>query len=135
MDKEEKQKTTRSRAEKFHPTLWIQGQKSYSLAGKNIVLGVTGSIGAVRVVELARELIRNGAEVHAVYSADIASEFLSRTGLGKEVIEAVAGCIRTHRFSAGEKPDSLEARILQDADRIDALGAVGIFRSVLSMPQ
>lgn len=66
MDNEEKQKFTRSRAEKFHPTLWIQGQKSYSLAGKTIVLGVTGSIGAVRVVELARELIRNGAEVHAV---------------------------------------------------------------------
>lgn len=66
MDKENKQKATRSRAEKFHPTLWIQGQKSSFLAGKTIVLGVTGSIGAVRVVELARELIRNGAEVHAV---------------------------------------------------------------------
>lgn len=66
MDKEDKQKATSSRAEKFHPTLWIQGQKSSSLAGKTIVLGVTGSIGAVRVVELARELIRNGAEVHAV---------------------------------------------------------------------
>lgn len=66
MDKEEKQKAIRSRAEKFHPTLWIQGQKSSSLDGKTIVLGVTGSIGAVRVVELARELIRNGAEVHAV---------------------------------------------------------------------
>ncbi len=66
MDKEDKQKATRSRAEKFHPTLWIQGQKSSFLAGKTIVLGVTGSIGAVRVVELARELIRNGAEVHAV---------------------------------------------------------------------
>jgi phosphopantothenoylcysteine decarboxylase/phosphopantothenate--cysteine ligase len=50
----------------LHPTLWIQGQKSSSLAGKTIVLGVTGSIAAVRVVELARELIRNGAEVHAV---------------------------------------------------------------------
>jgi phosphopantothenoylcysteine decarboxylase/phosphopantothenate--cysteine ligase len=66
MDKQQKQNAARSRAEKFHPTLWIQGQKSSSLAGKTIVLGVTGSIGAVRTVELARELIRNGAEVHAV---------------------------------------------------------------------
>jgi uncharacterized protein len=70
---------------------------------------------------------------HAVYSADIASEFLSKAGLGKEVIDAVTGCILTHRFSTGEKPESLEARILQDADRLDALGAVGIFRAVLSM--
>ena len=70
---------------------------------------------------------------HAVYSAEIASEFLSKAGLGKEVIEAVTGCIRTHRFSAGEKPETLEARILQDADRLDALGAVGIFRAVFYM--
>ena len=70
---------------------------------------------------------------HALYSADIASEFLSKAGLGKEVIEAVTTCIRTHRFSAGESPEILEARILQDADRLDALGAVGIFRAVLSM--
>lgn len=70
---------------------------------------------------------------HAVYSADIASEFLSKAGLGKELIEAVTNCIRTHRFSAGKSPETLEARILQDADRLDALGAVGIFRAVLSM--
>ncbi|HWR24776.1 MAG TPA: bifunctional phosphopantothenoylcysteine decarboxylase/phosphopantothenate--cysteine ligase CoaBC [Methanosarcina sp.] len=66
MEKKARQNTSRSIAEKNHPTLWIQGQKSSSLAGKTIVLGVTGSIGAVRVVELSRELIRNGAEVHAV---------------------------------------------------------------------
>jgi len=70
---------------------------------------------------------------HAVYSADIALEFLSKAGLGKEVIEAVTDCIRTHRFSTGECPEALEARILQDADRLDALGAVGIFRAVFSM--
>ena len=62
----DRQNPAREKAEKIHPTLWIQGQKSSSLAGKTIVLGVTGSIGAVRVVELARELIRNGSEVHAV---------------------------------------------------------------------
>ncbi len=62
----DQQNPSRSKAEKIHPTLWIQGHRSSSLAGKTIVLGVTGSIGAVRVVELSRELIRNGAEVHAV---------------------------------------------------------------------
>lgn len=66
MDKEDRQKAAGSGTEKFHPTLWIQGKKSSSLAGKTIVIGVTGSIAAVKTVELARELIRNGAEVHAV---------------------------------------------------------------------
>jgi len=65
-DNEDRQSAAGLKAGKLHPTLWIEGQRSSSLAGKTIVLGVTGSIGAVRVVELARELIRNGAEVHAV---------------------------------------------------------------------
>lgn len=70
---------------------------------------------------------------HALYSAEIASEFLGKTGLEKEIIEAVTDCILTHRFSGEKKPETLEARILQDADRLDALGAVGIFRAVFSM--
>jgi len=70
---------------------------------------------------------------HALYSAEIASEFLGKAGLEKELIEAVANCILTHRFSGGKSPETIEARILQDADRLDALGAVGIFRAILSM--
>lgn len=42
-------------------------------------------------------------------------------------------CILNHRFSGGKSPETIEARILQDADRLDALGAIGIFRSILSM--
>jgi uncharacterized protein len=70
---------------------------------------------------------------HALYSAEIASEFLGRAGVKKELIETVASCILTHRFSGGETPETIEARILQDADRLDALGAVGIFRAIFSM--
>lgn len=70
---------------------------------------------------------------HALYSAEIASEFLARAGVEKRIIEAVAYCIRTHRFSGEKIPETVEARILQDADRLDALGAIGIFRAVLSM--
>lgn len=70
---------------------------------------------------------------HALYSAEIASEFLGKTGLEKEIIEAVTDCILTHRFSGEKRPETIEARILQDADRLDALGAVGIFRAVFSM--
>jgi phosphopantothenoylcysteine decarboxylase/phosphopantothenate--cysteine ligase len=48
----------------------IRGAKSHKLQGKTIVLGVTGSIAAVETVKLARELIRHGADVHAVLSRD-----------------------------------------------------------------
>jgi phosphopantothenoylcysteine decarboxylase/phosphopantothenate--cysteine ligase len=46
----------------------ISGTVSDSLAGKLIVVGITGSIAAVRTVDLVRELIRRGAEVHCIMS-------------------------------------------------------------------
>ncbi len=70
---------------------------------------------------------------HAVYSAEIADKFLQDEGIESETVEHVVSCIRTHRFSRGLTPESIEGCILQDADRLDALGAVGIFRSLVSM--
>ena len=52
----------------MHPADRIRGARSAKLQGKTIVLGVTGSIAAVETVKLARELIRHGADVHAVLS-------------------------------------------------------------------
>jgi len=52
----------------MHPAERIRGARSLKLQGKTIVLGVTGSIAAVETVKLARELIRHGADVHAVLS-------------------------------------------------------------------
>ena len=46
----------------------IKAAKSRKLAGKRVVLGITGSIAAVEAVKLARELVRKGAEIHAVMS-------------------------------------------------------------------
>ncbi len=46
----------------------IRAARSRKLSGKKIVLGITGSIAAVEAVRLARELVRRGAEVHAVMS-------------------------------------------------------------------
>ncbi len=101
VDEADRQNPARHRAEKFHPTLWIEGQRSSSLSGKTIVLGVTGSIGAVRVVELARELIRNGAEVHAVMT-DAAKHILHPDALhyatGNPVITELGGRVEHVEF-------------------------------------
>ena len=55
-------------------------------------------------------------------------DFLNKKGLPKNVQEKVLYAVNVHRFSKGIVPDTLEARILQDADRLDALGAIGIAR-------
>src|SRR5271168_1197457 len=61
-------------------------------------------------------------------SAEKAQQMLEELQWSGAEVEAVTDAIRTHSYSAGLTPGSLEGRILQDADRLDAIGAVGIAR-------
>lgn len=64
-------------------------------------------------------------------SAEAAVEFLTVDGFPADRLAAVAHAIAAHSFSAGIAPETVEARILQDADRLEALGAVGLARMFL----
>jgi len=61
-------------------------------------------------------------------SAERAEMLLAKLRWSASEIEVVSGAIRTHSFSSGLTPRSLEGCILQDSDRLDAIGAVGIAR-------
>lgn len=60
--------------------------------------------------------------------AAAARALLGREGWGEAEADAIAACIRDHAFSKGVEPETLEGRVLQDADRLDAIGAVGLAR-------
>ncbi|WMW25707.1 bifunctional phosphopantothenoylcysteine decarboxylase/phosphopantothenate--cysteine ligase CoaBC [Methanolobus sediminis] len=84
-----------------HPTLWIKSTKSESLKGKTIVLAVTGSIAAVRTVELARDFIRRGADVYAVISEAagwIINPMAMHYATGNEVITGITGKVEHVEF-------------------------------------
>lgn len=61
-------------------------------------------------------------------SAQTASRILAELGWADDKVHAAAHAIEAHSYSAGIAPLTLEARILQDADRLDAIGIVGAAR-------
>lgn len=61
-------------------------------------------------------------------SAIEARLLLTKVGFNESEIEIITKAIIEHSFSKGLRPSCLEAEIVQDADRLDALGAIGILR-------
>lgn len=93
----------------MHPTLAIKGTKSQKLAGKKIVVGVTGSIAAVEALKLCRELVRHGAEVHAVMSEaaeDIVSPEALHFACGRPPVTWIDGGVQhVELFSMKDRAD------------------------------
>lgn len=72
-----------------------------------------------------------GQVCHGKKGAEMASELLAEYPLSDEQKANVIHCIRSHRFRGNHQPETLEAKVLFDADKLDAIGAVGIARAFL----
>lgn len=94
----------------------------------------------VRAAALLHDVEREKAAAanldHAAFAADRAREILTQrrsgkadAGLSPAKVEAVAHAITAHRFRTGPEPSTLEAQALFDADKLDAIGAVGVARA------
>jgi len=82
--------------------------------------------------DVARPLEKITGIPHEEKGAKIAGKFLNQISYGKERISQVMHAIKAHRFSTALVPETLEAQILSDADKLDAMGAVGIARAFIS---
>ena len=68
---------------------------------------------------------------HAEVGSEKAYRFLLGLGMTEDFASQVRHCILTHRFRKNLLPQTIEARILFDADKLDVTGAIGIARTLL----
>jgi len=68
---------------------------------------------------------------HAEIGSEMAYEFLLSRGWSSQKAAHVKECISAHRFRSDNTPQSIEAKILFDADKLEACGAVGIARTLI----
>ena len=73
----------------------------------------------------------NGAVCHAEKGARMAAPIVEKLALSEARKKNVLHCIRSHRFRGDHQPRTPEARVLFDADKIDAIGAIGVARAFL----
>lgn len=68
---------------------------------------------------------------HAILGSEIAGDILRKLDYEEEKIEKIVHCIIAHRFRTGNKPNTIEAKILFDSDKLDVIGASGIARTFM----
>lgn len=74
---------------------------------------------------------KTGEIDHAVLGSVIAEDILKNLEYEEDKIEKIKHCIMAHRFRTGNEPNSIEAKILFDSDKLDVIGATGIARTFM----
>jgi len=71
----------------------------------------------------------SGQTDHAVIGAEMAKPILEKFGFSSDKIKHVQECILAHRYRTNNRPETIEAKIVHDADKLETAGAIGIARA------
>lgn len=112
---------------------WDHTQRVYNLCvhiGKKEGVDMEVLEIAAILHDIARDLQTQckGEICHAQKGAEMAEEILKEYDIDHEKIKNIVHCIKTHRFRGKNIPKTLEEKVLFDADKLDAIGAIGIAR-------
>ena len=115
---------------------WSHVERVYEIA-KNIGEKEGADLEVIKISawlhDIAREeeMQANGGICHAERSAELSKEILEKHNIDSSKMNSILHCISSHRFKNNKVPESKEAKILYDADKLDSIGAVGIGRAFL----
>jgi len=98
---------------------------------ENADMEVLGAAAYLHDIGRASQDASNGAICHAEKGAHMAATLVEALPYAKKQKQNILHCIRSHRFRNNCKPATTEARVLFDADKLDAIGAVGVARAFL----
>jgi uncharacterized protein len=135
---EEKIKRIKQKTLKYHINadgghFFDHTERVYNMAVKIAESEKDVNIEVIKLAALLHDIARcketkNEELCHAEEGVKMAKEILKDEGYDEKIISHVCECISTHRFSKRLEAKSKEGVILQDADRLDALGAITIAR-------
>lgn len=97
----------------------------------NARLDILGAAALLHDIGRSHEMLSQGKICHANKGAEMSRTILTGLGFSPEMQEAILHCIEAHRYRNNKVPETLEAKILFDADKLDSIGAIGIGRAFL----
>ena len=98
---------------------------------ENADMAVLGAAAYLHDIGRAFQDASNGEICHAEKGARMAEPVVEALPLSKKQKQNIIHCIRSHRFRNHHRPETTEAKVLFDADKLDAIGAVGVARAFL----
>jgi uncharacterized protein len=115
---------------------WEHIQRVFNLAlhigtKENANLTIIGYAAILHDIGRVYQDATNGKICHAQKGAVLAEKMLHQYNLLPDQIDAIIHCIETHSYRGSKKPESIEAKVLFDADKLDSIGAVGVGRAFL----
>jgi uncharacterized protein len=114
-----------------HTIRVLHNARMLVLKEKNVDKKVIDLGALLHDIARADELAIKGKVCHAVKGAELAEILLKDSGFDKDICKKTVLCVRRHRFRSDQMPESIEEKIIYDADKLDSVGAVGLGRAFL----